>query len=543
MKIKICLFLIFSAAALLRILWLDKYPSGFTPDEASFGYDAYSILKTGADQWGRSFPLSFKSFGDYKMPLYGYLSVPFVFIFGLSEFSVRLPAALLGTLSVVFTYLLVKAWRKNENEALISSFFLAVSPWHIALSRGAFEANLTSFFITSGVYFFLKGGRRFVFLSSLILGLNLFSYHSARFVTPFLFLVLLFKLRKNRKERFIFVVPFLFFVLLAVFSYLGGAGSRVATAGIFSSSSNMSTERFVALTSGMPEPVARVFNNKYIYFGKVFADNYLSYYSTEFLFSRGAGEFTYGMMPGVGVFYYLDFIFLFLFIAYFFSRFDFKKDGWFAAWLFISPIPAALSIGPGYAANRAVVVLPALVIASGLGASYFLNKFLKIKIFHFFVFIAYLLFFVFFVEKYFVQMPVRGSSHMIYGAKQVFDFLSEHESFYEKIIVSKSVSEPHIFAAFYLKMNPVEYQKQSQKWRFEEEGLMWVDQLNSYSLGKYVFKSLEEGDFLYENALIVGTGEEIPKNANLLETVFYPDGNVAYKIIDTSEKLFAYGKH
>src|SRR3989339_1172095 len=99
--------LILGLAFLLRIIALDSYPVGFTPDEASFGYDAYSLLKTGKDQWGNSFPLVLKSFGDYKAPVYAYLTMPSVAIFGLTKFAVRLPNALLGSLAVYVVYLLI----------------------------------------------------------------------------------------------------------------------------------------------------------------------------------------------------------------------------------------------------------------------------------------------------------------------------------------------------------------------------------------------------------------------------------------------------
>src|SRR3989339_2190313 len=99
--------LILALSFLLRVVALDKYPVGFTPDEASFGYDAYSILKTGKDQWGNAFPLVLKSFGDYKAPIYAYLTIPSVSIFGLTKFAVRLPNALLGSLAVYVVYLLI----------------------------------------------------------------------------------------------------------------------------------------------------------------------------------------------------------------------------------------------------------------------------------------------------------------------------------------------------------------------------------------------------------------------------------------------------
>src|SRR3990167_1382093 len=97
---------ILALAFVLRVVGLSSFPPGFTPDEASFGYDAYSILKTGKDQWGKPFPLVLESFGDFKSPLYAYLTVPSVAAFGLNKFAVRFPNAILGTLAVLAAYLL-----------------------------------------------------------------------------------------------------------------------------------------------------------------------------------------------------------------------------------------------------------------------------------------------------------------------------------------------------------------------------------------------------------------------------------------------------
>src|SRR3989344_8277751 len=191
----------------LRFIAIDKIPAGFTPDEASFGYDAYSILKTGKDQWGKPFPLVFESFGDFKSPLYAYLTIPSVALFGLNKFAVRLPNAILGTLAVLVTYFLSKKLFPDKKSfsflafsfslGEIAAILLSISPWHIMLSRGAFEANLTTFFLPLAVLLFLN--KRFA-LAGLIFGLNLFSYHSAKIVTPLVLIGLLMYAKYDLKK-------------------------------------------------------------------------------------------------------------------------------------------------------------------------------------------------------------------------------------------------------------------------------------------------------------------------------------------------------
>ena len=196
-------------AFILRTYDVYTYPPGFTPDEASFGYDAYSILKTGRDQWGKRLPLVLESFGDFKPPLYAYILVPSVGIFGLNKFSVRFPNALLGTLAVFATYLMVKEIFKSKDDrpfpfkhrviAKSAAILLAVSPWHIMLSRGGFEANLTTVLIPLAIYLFLKSLKKskMLVLSAFVFGINLFSYHSTRVITPVILLFLIFAYWKS----------------------------------------------------------------------------------------------------------------------------------------------------------------------------------------------------------------------------------------------------------------------------------------------------------------------------------------------------------
>ena len=103
------LFLIILLAFFLRIYKLGSVPPSLYWDEASLGYNAYSILKTARDEHGKFLPLTnFAAFGDYKPPGYIYAAVPSIAIFGLNEFAIRFPSAFFGTLTVFLTYFLAK---------------------------------------------------------------------------------------------------------------------------------------------------------------------------------------------------------------------------------------------------------------------------------------------------------------------------------------------------------------------------------------------------------------------------------------------------
>lgn len=186
MKKHFLITVILILAAVLRLYGLDRFPAGLNADEAAIGYNAWSLLETGKDEHSAPWPLVFRSFDDYKPPVYFYLVLPFVKFFGLNIWSVRLPSALLGITSVYLVYLVVKMLFKNNklsivipsrvegshstrhelrtsnheqitnNLALVSALLLAISPWHLQFSRGGWEVNAATFFILLGVWGFLK---------------------------------------------------------------------------------------------------------------------------------------------------------------------------------------------------------------------------------------------------------------------------------------------------------------------------------------------------------------------------------------------------
>ncbi len=535
-------------AFILRVIGLQSHPAGFTPDEASFGYDAYSILKTGKDQWGNFLPLTFKSFGDGKLPLYAYLTVPSILVFGLTEAAVRLPNAILGSLAILVVYHLVRQLFEDKRVAYLAAFLLAVSPWHVLLSRGAFEANLTTFLLPLGILLFYKGlkNQKYLYLSALVFGLNLFSYHSARLITPLVVGMLIFINLKNFKMfgKYVFAgIVFGVFCAFALINILSGGASRAATAGIFNAADGANTiaqNRYDAILGGVNPKVASLFGNKFAYFGDTFVKNYISYFSPQFLFSEGAREGTYGMVPGVGLLYVFEIVFLLGFVLLTGKDIS-KRTNWLLIfWIFVSAIPASMAKGPGHAANRVAIMMPAIQIASALGGVYLYDQ-LKTKYRPFalgVVGIIFLLSAVFFLEKYLIVQPMRQAKSMIYGTQQVVDFVSMHKTDYDNIFIDKKMSEPHIYFAFYEELDPQIIQNDSKNWNFADQGFAWVDQMGRYTLGDYTFKSI---DWKNEKNtpgfnLFVGPREDFTDDVQPLKIITYPNGEEAYLIVESSRQ-------
>lgn len=564
MKKRLLLLGVLLLALFLRLSRLSDFPAGFTADEAAQGYTAYSILKTGRDEWGVKLPLNPRFFGDFKPPLLTYLMIPSIAIFGLSEFSVRLPNVLLGSFSVLVVYFLSKELIKEKKELsnyewvpLLSTLFLAVSPWHIGLSRAAFEMNLTTFFLPLGVLFFLKGinSAKFMVLSALFLGLNLFTYHSAKVVTPLILIFLFFWKKaeilpvfrsKDKKYLFIAATVFLICGAIIIDGFFKGAGTRASDIGIFSGKyEQLADNKHFACSQGLPIPIARFFYNKLEYSLSEFVKNYLSYTSSYFLFAQGAGEATYGMIPGYGVLYLIEIFFVSAALYFLFKE---KENGYVLLffWILVSPIPAALARGVGYHASRVAVMMPAIQIFSAFGAVRLLNL-LKKRRDRNFVFLVGSLILVFsflsFLQTYFFLAPRINAPKMGYGWRETMSYLLEKKN--QNIIVSRSFSEPQTFVMFYGLFDPVEVQKETITWqRYQKEGKYFVDQMGSYSLGNYIFRNFSfpedwqkketifvgsEGDFLVQE-------QEIIKMKSLgkikeEKVISFPDGKPAFKII------------
>jgi 4-amino-4-deoxy-L-arabinose transferase-like glycosyltransferase len=150
------LIFVFSLAFLVRFYDLGIIPDGLAQDETSIGYNAYSLVQTGKDEYGKPWPIEFKAFGEYKLPGYIYLTVPSISMFGPTAFAVRLPSAVFAFLTVVLFYFILKKLTKNEWLALLGTTLLTLNPWHIHFSRAAFEVVPALFFLLAGVYLFLQ---------------------------------------------------------------------------------------------------------------------------------------------------------------------------------------------------------------------------------------------------------------------------------------------------------------------------------------------------------------------------------------------------
>src|SRR3989344_2274276 len=294
-KIYIVLSLIVILAFFLRFYKVTEIPPALNWDEVSIGYNAYSILKTGKDEWNQAFPIHFKAYGEYKLPVQIYASIPGIYFFGLNELGVRITPVVYGTLTVLIMFFLGKALFASPLAGLVSAFLLTVSPWHIQLTRASFESSLATFFVTLGIWFLVKGfkdQKRFV-ISMIPFALSVFTYNSARIFTPLFLMVILILYWKQlfKFKKFIIVSITVFAILLIPLTPYFLSGERSARYKLVSITDDPGLIPRINENRGnskLPQPLPRLVHNKISYTSFYFAEHYLAHFTPQFLFISGA---------------------------------------------------------------------------------------------------------------------------------------------------------------------------------------------------------------------------------------------------------------
>ncbi|MDR0937346.1 MAG: glycosyltransferase family 39 protein [Oscillospiraceae bacterium] len=163
---------------MLRVLFLTRFPPGLNQDEVSAGYEAWALLNFGIDRNDFSFPVLFQSWGSGQNVLYSYLCIPFVAVFGLTAFAIRLPMALCGCASLFIVW---HGWKDNKTAICYMITAICFSPWAIMASRWGLESNLFPFCLLLGLYFTKRGK---LYAAAVVFALSLYSYGTAFMVVP-----------------------------------------------------------------------------------------------------------------------------------------------------------------------------------------------------------------------------------------------------------------------------------------------------------------------------------------------------------------------
>ncbi len=464
---KFWLIAIILLAGVLRFWKLGSIPPGLTPDEATLGYNAYSILKTGKDEFGTKLPIIFKSFGDYKPGLYVYLTVPSVAIFSLNEFSTRLPSALAGVFSVFLIYLIVrKLFPEHHCLATIAAFVAAINPYLIYFSHSAWEANVALTLTLAGIYFFLKALEkpRLLILSSLFFALTLITYQGAKLSTAIVLLLLILIYWKDFwkvkiKYLLISVLVGIIISLPIILSLFNGQTYRLTIFSIFSYPRPQSEIQTYS------DGYFQLFHSNQLNYARMIMSRWFNFYSGKFLVFDGDLANPVNTAPYQGVLLLADLLMLPLGVFYMFRSkiINHKSLIFVLLWLIIAPFSAAISRDETNAVRSLNAAIPMIiVIMFGIFSVLDYISKQKLKPVYYILLVGFYLFsFVYFLDAYFIHVPAHNSNFWRYGYREAVNYLTPIESRYKTIVFEQSFDQPYIYFLFYQKYDPAKYEKQA----------------------------------------------------------------------------------
>src|SRR4030043_1146252 len=518
------LFIIFLLALLLRVYKVGTFPIGFHIDEAKVAWNAYSILKTGKDDLGKSFSLYYNTFGDYRPTGIFYLTIPSIALFGVSEFAVRFPSAFFGALSVFPLYLFARELMKSNKQkvkysitGMTASFLLAVSPWHIETGRATSEVVVSAFFVILSLYLLIRSIRNksyvILFFSLVSLLISTLLYHSIRFLAPiYIFITLLYlkESLKNPVAKRIGIAAFAFSLILTIlFGLIPGGRGRFSQVSIVNDVDTKYELSYMTEEENGPlkSPLLKLFHNAPSVYARRILNEYSNYFSGGFLVGFSARPYRY-ITPGMGLLTLADAI---LFVLGLISIFKYKKGSLPLALLLVSPIPAALTTDDSPNLHRALFMILFIVIIEAYGFILILKNKVYRKTILGIIAVLWISNFIFFLHMYFVHSKIHrplnlnvnmdASSFRNIGAKELAYKLDKLIGTYEKIVVTNFPDDPYPWYAFFTGHDPEEFN------RYAEKRILgpWTYQNILFSQSKCpsdeYFKNFTE-----ENILVVDSG-------------------------------------
>lgn len=550
----ILLLVILILAFCLRIYMIGQVPASPDWDEAALGYNAYSILLTGKDEYGKFLPVVLQSFDDYKPAFYAYLIIPFIKAFGLSVAAVRLPAIISGVLAVFLVFLVIRnlfekgfhlAGRKiNPNMfALTVSQLMAISPWHIQFSRVGFEAGVGLTCNLAVIYFFLKGLKKpqFLIFSGIFAALNLYIYQSEKVYTPLLLLLLILlygkKLLKINKTvigasiiaGIIVAIPMVLFIFQNPNALARAKGVSVFTDTTKLLSANKEKiERDIKSSN----KIGAVIDNRRIEYLKAFAAGYLSHFEPNWLFYRGDVARHHAPFMGNLYLFTLPFILIGIYMLIFLDV-DKKVKTFIILYLLLAPIPASVTIDVPHAV-RSINTIPSYEVLTALGmlfTIFYLQKkrfYISIPI-YLIIFLIISLNIFYYLNQYFIQLNYYDSEYWQFGWKEAVEYTTKKAEKFDHVVVVNQppLDQSYIFFLFYLKYNPVKY--------LSEGGTKGGGFNQSHTaFGKYEFREINwDKDKFKRNTVFLGRPGDLPDNIG--KTIYYLNGSPAIIFSDRYE--------
>lgn len=520
--------LVIVSAFLFRIINIGNNPPSLSWDEVSIGYNAYSILKTSFDEHRRFLPLdTFVAYGDYKPPLAIYLTIPAVAFFGLNEFAVRLPSALFGTLTVLLTYFLVKelfryGLQKVTNYLpLLSSFLLAISPWHINLSRAGFEANIALFFVVLGIIVLLKTreNKKLWFIAWIPFVLAMYTFNSARYMVLLFslgFIVIKRKSILRSLKLFVIGIGIALVTTAPLIPHLLSKEARLRFNEV-----NIFTDISVVeqvneyISQEQNALVSKFIHNRRFGYARSFMMHFFDNLEPSFLFISGDGNPKFSTQD-VGQLYLIEAPLLGFGIILMFIEYPYTAL-FLLFWLVCAIVPAATARETPHAL-RILNSLPTWQIFIAFGIISIAQRVKKLKMYYFLLVVLYICSITYYIYNYHLHYPREFSNEWQYGYREALRFVSPIKDRYDNIFITDVIGRPYMYTLFYGVIDPHTYW-QTKKSYFDASGFYHVD-----GFDKYLFVSTPPEKRPGEKSLVIGQPHWLSNESHALHTVTLLNG-------------------
>lgn len=471
-------------------------PPAFNADEAAFGYNAYSILQTGRDEYGIFLPLRLKSFGDYKMPMYAYLSIPFIALFDLNEDSIRFLNTCISLLLPIAIFFLSKELFGKVWVGILTAFLVSSSLGLHIVGRHAHEAYLACFFIVLSGLYFLKVIKKTTIRNSSIffifITLALFTYQSSRIFAVYFFIasfIAYYYKCTTKSFLFVFFIVLLFFGATDVYY----KPERVKNLLFFNNIGFNQKISELKIEGGKPW----LYNTTLIGTRDI-ATKTLQYFSPNFLIDRGDENPRFGFL-GMSPITVIEYLFLFIGGYYLFRKKE-KFRYFLIGLLLISPLSASLAWADMSLTRSLFLLIPILII-SAYGMVLFVenikNRRLQVgTVLMLVVFQGFSLFYSW--DFYFNHYPKRALVIRSWesGYKELENYLKTNYNTFNTFYITRKHGQPYIFILFYSKYSPSKYQAQAKLSVPDEYGFGQVESFDKYNFNFNIGKNPKNVSFI-----------------------------------------------
>lgn len=454
---RLMLLSIFLLALALRLFHLGQTPIGFHVDELDAGYIGRYILLHGKDVVGNVLPLYFNKFGDFRPTGIFYLSGLSTFLFGVTEFAVRFPSAFIGALSIFPLYFLASALFGRKSIGFIAAGLLAVSPWHIVLSRATSESIIGLFLLLFGLWFVIRalneGNRRLMIAGSFYMVSTYAFYHTFRALVPIFLLPLFLRETRPSLRKLLMRITGLFFAITIALSFTNAGSGRLNQVAFYKNPDLKNTMTALLAGSKGPIIVSRIFHNKPVLFVREYVRLYVSYYSPNFLFLTGGYPDRY-RVPEQGLFYIIFLPMLFVGLCSLLYKKEQLAPKLFILFLLVvATLPASLTYEDAPNVQRAVPLMIPLFLLMAYGTEESIRWVFQGKMIGYIASAVFALTFVFeislFSYLYFIHADSFKSVYRNDGNRELFARIKELYPHYDYIVMS-AYDELPTYAAFYL---------------------------------------------------------------------------------------------